>query len=52
MIRFQLLGPIEVTRGGERLALGGSKIQTVLATLLLSRDQVLKVIIRAFGLHR
>ena len=40
MIRFQLLGPIEVTRGGERLALGGSKIQTVLATLLLSRDQV------------
>ncbi|WBQ08274.1 AfsR/SARP family transcriptional regulator [Kribbella sp. CA-293567] len=40
MIRFQLLGPIEVTRNGQRLALGGSKIQTVLATLLLSRNRV------------
>ncbi|WP_350277760.1 BTAD domain-containing putative transcriptional regulator [Kribbella sp. HUAS MG21] len=40
MIRFQLLGPIEVTRNGQHLAIGGSKIQTVLAILLLSRDRV------------
>ncbi|MFD5029501.1 BTAD domain-containing putative transcriptional regulator [Streptomyces sp. NPDC058405] len=37
---FRVLGPVEVHKGGARVALSGSKVHTVLATLLLARGRV------------
>ncbi|MFF2774744.1 BTAD domain-containing putative transcriptional regulator [Streptomyces sp. NPDC058052] len=37
---FQLLGPVEATRDGRRVALSGTKTHTLLAALLLARGQV------------
>ncbi|MGW6540201.1 BTAD domain-containing putative transcriptional regulator [Streptomyces sp. NPDC055051] len=37
---FQLLGPVEATRDGRRVALSGTKAHTLLAALLLARGQV------------
>ncbi|MEU2654746.1 BTAD domain-containing putative transcriptional regulator [Streptomyces sp. NPDC007325] len=37
---FQLLGPVEATRDGHRVALTGTKTHTLLAALLLARGQV------------
>lgn len=37
---FRVLGPVEAHRGGARIALSGSKVHTVLATLLLARGRV------------
>ncbi|MFJ9028098.1 BTAD domain-containing putative transcriptional regulator [Streptomyces sp. NPDC102274] len=37
---FRILGPVEARRGGERVALSGSKVHTVLAALLLARGRV------------
>ncbi|MFI6492460.1 BTAD domain-containing putative transcriptional regulator [Streptomyces sp. NPDC050564] len=37
---FQVLGPVEARKGGERIALSGSKVHTVLASLLLARGRV------------
>ncbi|WKX10088.1 AfsR/SARP family transcriptional regulator [Streptomyces sp. NL15-2K] len=39
-MEFRVLGPVEAVMGGERVALSGSKIHTVLAALLLSQDRV------------
>lgn len=39
-IEFRVLGPLEVVRGGERLALGGAKQRAVLAVLLLRAGEV------------
>ena len=39
-MRFQLLGPLEVTRDEERIQLGGPKQRLVLAHLLLRANQV------------
>ena len=38
-MRFQVLGPVGVIRGGEHLALGGTKQRAVLALLLLGRGE-------------
>ncbi|MYV56026.1 AfsR/SARP family transcriptional regulator [Streptomyces sp. SID3212] len=37
---FRILGPVEARRGGEWVALSGSKVHTVLAALLLARGRV------------
>ncbi|MET9899230.1 BTAD domain-containing putative transcriptional regulator [Streptomyces sp. NPDC006446] len=37
---FQVLGPVEARKGGVRIALSGSKVHTVLASLLLARGRV------------
>ncbi|WP_329391750.1 NB-ARC domain-containing protein (plasmid) [Streptomyces sp. NBC_01351] len=37
---LQLLGPVEATREGARIALAGTKMHTVLAALLLARGRV------------
>jgi DNA-binding SARP family transcriptional activator len=37
---FLLLGPLEVRRGGEALALGGGKLRALLALLLLNANEV------------
>ncbi|MFE2169376.1 BTAD domain-containing putative transcriptional regulator [Streptomyces sp. NPDC059447] len=37
---LQLLGPVEATREGTRIALSGTKLHTVLAALLLARGRV------------
>ncbi|MFG2986797.1 BTAD domain-containing putative transcriptional regulator [Streptomyces sp. NPDC048258] len=37
---FQLLGPVEATREGARIALSGTKMHTLLAALLLARGRV------------
>lgn len=39
-MKFRVLGPLEVTVGSERLDLGGSRQQVVVATLLLSANRV------------
>ncbi|MGH3391100.1 MAG: AfsR/SARP family transcriptional regulator [Actinomadura sp.] len=38
-LRFGVLGPLEVRRGEERLAIGGAKKRTVLAALLLNSNR-------------
>jgi DNA-binding SARP family transcriptional activator len=42
-LEFRLLGPLEVRRGGEPLALGGARPRALLAFLLLGRGRVLSV---------
>jgi DNA-binding SARP family transcriptional activator len=42
-VEFSILGPLEVWRGGERLALGGLRQQALLAALLLSANRVVAV---------
>jgi WD40 repeat protein/DNA-binding SARP family transcriptional activator/serine/threonine protein kinase len=39
-VQFQLLGPLEVTIGGERVSLGGPKQRLVLAHLLIRPNQI------------
>ena len=39
-IEFGVLGPVEATRGGERLPLGGSKQRALLAVLVLHANEV------------
>ncbi|TVZ82793.1 AfsR/SARP family transcriptional regulator [Streptomyces sp. BK340] len=39
-MEFRVLGPVEAWRGGERVALSGSKMHTVLATMLLAQERV------------
>ncbi|WP_328380535.1 NB-ARC domain-containing protein (plasmid) [Streptomyces sp. NBC_00440] len=39
-MEFRILGPIEAARKGDRVALSGTKAQTVLAALLLARGRV------------
>lgn len=39
-MEFRILGPIEASRNGDRIALSGMKAQTVLAALLLARGRV------------
>ncbi|MGW7368134.1 BTAD domain-containing putative transcriptional regulator [Streptomyces sp. NPDC054841] len=39
-MEFQLLGPVEAREGTRRVALSGTKVHTVLATLLLARGRV------------
>ena len=39
-VEFRVLGPLEVARGGEQLALGGAKQRAVLAVLLLRAGEV------------
>ena len=43
VLEFRLLGPLEVRRGGEPLALGGARPRALLACLLLGRGRVLSV---------
>jgi DNA-binding SARP family transcriptional activator/tetratricopeptide (TPR) repeat protein len=43
MPAFGLLGPFEVTIGGRAVALGGARRQTVLAVLLVNRNEVVSV---------
>jgi WD40 repeat protein/DNA-binding SARP family transcriptional activator len=40
LVQFQLLGPLEVSIGGQRLALGGPKQRLVLAHLLIRPNQI------------
>jgi DNA-binding SARP family transcriptional activator len=42
-VEFRILGPLEVAVGSERLELGGARQQIVLATLLLSANNVVSV---------
>ena len=39
-VEFRLLGPLEVVRGGERLALGGVRQRAVLVVLVLRANEV------------
>ncbi|MFG2877349.1 BTAD domain-containing putative transcriptional regulator [Streptomyces sp. NPDC048337] len=39
-MELQILGPVEARRDGKRVALSGTKVNTVLATLLLARGRV------------
>jgi DNA-binding SARP family transcriptional activator len=39
-VKFKILGPIEIVTGSERLELGGTRQQIVLATLLLNANRV------------
>ncbi|MFE2292903.1 BTAD domain-containing putative transcriptional regulator [Streptomyces sp. NPDC059452] len=39
-MEFRVLGPVEVRRDGHRAALSGAKLHTVLAALLLAREEV------------
>ncbi|MCZ9348146.1 winged helix-turn-helix domain-containing protein, partial [Streptomyces sp. TRM76130] len=39
-MRFQVLGPVEVWRDHTQVLLGGPKLRTVLAALLLARGRV------------
>ncbi|GAB7065182.1 AfsR/SARP family transcriptional regulator [Streptomyces mexicanus] len=39
-MEFRVLGPVEAWRGGERIALSGSKMHTVLAAMLLADERV------------
>ncbi|MBC2866191.1 winged helix-turn-helix domain-containing protein [Streptomyces mexicanus] len=39
-MEFRVLGPVEAWRGGERIALSGSKMHTVLAAMLLAEERV------------
>jgi len=42
-LRFAVLGPLEVTRSGERLLLGGHQQRAVLALLLAESGSVVSV---------
>ena len=42
-LRFAMLGPLQVTRSGERLALGGRQQRAVLAVLLAEAGAVVSV---------
>lgn len=42
-LRFAVLGPLEVTRSGERLPLGGHRQRAVLALLLAESGTVVSV---------
>ncbi|WP_248965658.1 AfsR/SARP family transcriptional regulator [Sphaerisporangium perillae] len=42
-LHFAVLGPLEVTRDGERLDLGGSRVKAVVATLLIAQGKVVTV---------
>jgi NAD(P)-dependent dehydrogenase (short-subunit alcohol dehydrogenase family) len=42
-VDFKILGPLEVTVGSERLELGGSRQQVVLAMLALSADAAVSI---------
>ncbi|MET9637068.1 AfsR/SARP family transcriptional regulator, partial [Streptomyces virginiae] len=39
-MEFRVLGPVEVRRDGHRVAFSGAKLHTVLAALLLAREEV------------
>lgn len=39
-MEFQILGPVEARRDGECVALAGTKVNTVLAALLLARGRM------------
>ncbi len=39
-MEFRVLGPVEVRRDGRRIPLSGAKLHTVLAALLLAREEV------------
>jgi DNA-binding SARP family transcriptional activator len=39
-VEFKILGPLEIVAGAERLDLGGTRQQTVAATLLLSANEI------------
>ncbi len=39
-MEFRILGPVEVTHGGETLAVGGARTRAVLAMLLLNANRV------------
>jgi DNA-binding SARP family transcriptional activator len=39
-VKFEILGPLEVTAGSDRLELGGTRQQIVIATLLLSANRL------------
>ena len=43
MIRFSLLGPVEVHRDGMRVPVGGPKQRAVLAVLLLNANRTVQV---------
>jgi DNA-binding SARP family transcriptional activator/tetratricopeptide (TPR) repeat protein len=40
LVKFRILGPLEILDGSERLELGGARQQIVIATLLLSANRV------------
>ncbi|MEY2225714.1 MULTISPECIES: AfsR/SARP family transcriptional regulator [Streptomyces] len=40
-MEFRVLGPVEVRRDGRRVALSGAKLHTVLAALLVAREEVI-----------
>jgi DNA-binding SARP family transcriptional activator len=42
-VEFRILGPIEITAGAERIDIGGTRQQTVIATLQLAANQVVPV---------
>ena len=39
-VQFAILGPVEVTAGGQRLGIGGQRARAVLARLIVARGQV------------
>jgi len=49
-LRFRILGPLEVTRGGKALALGGPRQKAVLACLLVHADEVVPIDALADGI--
>ncbi|MFC4590364.1 AfsR/SARP family transcriptional regulator [Sphaerisporangium corydalis] len=42
-LHFSVLGPLEASRDGERLDLGGSRVKAVVATLLIAQGKVVTV---------
>ena len=40
-VRFAILGPVEVTAGGQRLGVGGPRARAVLARLIVAANQVI-----------
>jgi DNA-binding SARP family transcriptional activator len=40
MVKFLVLGPLQVTHGGRPLAVGGARTRAVLAMLLVNANQV------------
>jgi DNA-binding SARP family transcriptional activator len=49
-LRFRILGPLEVTRGGAALALGGPRQKAVLACLLVHANEVVPIDALADGI--
>jgi len=43
LLEFKILGPIEVTAGAERIDVGGTRQQIVIATLQLAANHVVPV---------